>query len=275
MPRQAARGRARKSNVGAEKGMTIRETGSLGRFGKRLAVSFGRGLLDSLLPPRCLGCSKETLASVSLCLDCWSQLSFISRPHCAHCGLPFELEAEPGALCGECLRRPPPYRRGRAALRYDEGSRRLILRFKHADRTESARLFAGWLGLAGAELLEEADILVPVPLHWRRLLARRYNQAALLSQGLARRSGLPCVPDLLQRRRATASQGRKSRSQRQRNVAGAFRVNPKRASAIQGRRVLLIDDVFTTGATLEACTRTLLRAGAGGVDVLVLARVVR
>jgi len=232
-------------------------------------------LLDALLPPRCLGCGTETLAAASLCLSCWSKLEFISRPQCACCGLPFEIEAGPGALCGECLRRPPPYRRGRAALRYDEGSRRLILRFKHADRTESARLFTGWLGQAGAGLLAEADVLAPVPLHWRRLLTRRYNQAALLTQGLARQSGLPAVPDLLERRRATASQGRKSRNQRRRNVSGAFRVKPKHQGFIKGQRVLLIDDVLTTGATLEACARTLLRAGAAQVEVLVLARVVR
>lgn len=234
-----------------------------------------RPLLDSLLPPRCLGCGKETLEPASLCPPCWAALDFISRPLCETCGLPFELEAAEGARCGPCLRRPPPYGRARAALRYDDGCRRLILRFKHADRTESARLFAGWLGLAGGELLERADILVPVPLHWRRLLTRRYNQAALLAQALCRRSGLPFQPGLLVRRRATASQGRKSRNQRKRNVAGAFAVPPGRRALLRGKRVLLIDDVMTTGATVEACAKTLLRAGAAEVSVLLLARVVR
>ena len=231
--------------------------------------------LDGLLPPRCLGCGVETPSAASLCRDCWSKLDFISSPCCAQCGLPFELEAPPGSLCGACLRTPPAYARARSALRYDEGSRRLILRFKHADRTESARLFAGWMTAAGYELLAEADIVAPVPLHWRRLLLRRYNQSALLSQRLAHAAGKQAVPDLLLRKRPTASQGRKTRRQRERNVAGAFAVSPRWRTALAGRRVLLVDDVMTTGATVEACARCLLRAGAGAVDVLLLSRVIR
>jgi ComF family protein len=227
------------------------------------------------LPPRCLGCGAQALEPASLCASCWSGLTFVTRPFCRCCGLPFEIEAGQGALCGACLRERPPYGKARAALLYDEASRRLLLPFKHADRTESARLFLGWLSMAGSELLAEADLIAPVPLHWRRLLARRYNQAALLSQGLAQRSGKQAAPDLLVRRKATKSQGRMSRAGRRRNVAGAFAVHPRWRGRLKGRRVLLLDDVMMTGATVEACARVLKRAGAAEVHVLLLARVVR
>ena len=160
-------------------------------------------------------------------------------------------------------------------MRYDEGSRGLVLGFKYADRTEGAAAYGAWLARAGAELAGEADLIVPVPLHWMRLFARRFNQAALLAQALGVETGLPVVPDLLLRRRHTPSQGRLSVDQRRRNVAGAFAVKGARAPRLAGRRVLLVDDVLTTGATVSACARTLRRGGAGAVDVLVLARVVR
>jgi ComF family protein len=160
-------------------------------------------------------------------------------------------------------------------LRYDEASKELILRFKHADRTGSAPAFAAWLQRAGAELLAEADVLAPVPLHWSRLLARRYNQAALLARELARLTGKPAIQDLLVRRRRTPSQGGLGAAGRERNVSGAFHVHPRHAARIKGQRVLLIDDVLTTGATVSACSRTLRRGGATAVDVLTLARVVR
>jgi len=250
-----------------------------GLFGSRLLNGRPRAalrrLLDALLPPRCLGCGREALEPASLCAACWSGLTFITRPFCRCCGLPFEIEAGEEALCGACLRERPAFERARAALVYDEASRRLLLPFKHADRTEIARLFVAWMAGAGGELLGACDLVAPVPPHWRRLLARRYNQAALLSQGLARRGGLQAAPDLLVRRRATESQGRKSRAGRKRNVAGAFAVSPRWRAALQGRRVLLVDDVMTTGATLEACARVLKRAGAAEVSVLLLARVVR
>ncbi len=160
-------------------------------------------------------------------------------------------------------------------MRYDGNSRALILGFKHADRTEGASGYGAWLARAGAGLLAEADVIAPVPLHRLRLLARRYNQAALLAHALGREAGLPVVADLLLRRRRTVSQGRLSPAQRRRNVAGAFAVKPSRKNLLEGRRVLLVDDVLTTGATVSACARTLRRGGACAVDVLVLARVVR
>ena len=235
----------------------------------------GRSLLNALLPPRCLACGGLVSAPGSLCPGCWRGIGFLAPPHCGICGLPFAYDPGPEVFCGACLRRRPDFDRARAVLRYDDHSRGLVLGFKHGDRTEAAPAFADWLERAGAELLAEADMVLPVPLHWRRLFARRYNQAALLAQALGRKTGLPYRPDLLQRRRHTPPQGRLSPAARKRNLRGAFAVEPRRRPEIRGRRLLLIDDVLTTGATLSACARVLRRAGAAQVDALVLARVVR
>ena len=235
----------------------------------------GRGLLTAILPPRCLKCGTVVDSAGALCPACWTKLSFIDPPHCACCGFPFEFHQGEGALCGACMREAPAFARARSVLRYDEDSKELVLRFKHADRTESAPAFAVWLRRVGGELIADADLLVPVPLHWTRLLARRYNQAALLTRGLAKLTGKPAVQDLLIRRRRTPSQGGLGAIGRESNVSGAFRVNPRHAPRIKGRRILLVDDVYTTGATVSACTRTLRRGGAASVDVLTLARVER
>jgi ComF family protein len=232
-------------------------------------------LLDAVLPPRCLKCGEIVADAGSLCSRCWPALRFLGAPCCACCGLPFEFEMGESALCAACIADRPLYDRARAALTYDDASRELILRFKHADRIDGAATFAGWMARAGADLVASADLIAPVPLHWWRLVRRRYNQAAILANGIGRARGKPVIPDLLVRRRATPSQGHLGRSQRQRNVAGAFRIHPGRREAAAGARVLLVDDVLTTGATAEACTRTLRRAGAIAVDLLVLARVVR
>ena len=240
-------------------------------------------ILDLLLPPRCLACGGLVERQGALCAPCWAAITFVADPLCRCCGLPFAFDPEsdaPGLAgaaldCGACLAEPPPFARARAVMRYDDASRPLLLGFKHGDRTEAAPPFAAWMARSGAELLAEAELIAPVPLHWRRLVARRYNQAALLSGSLAGCGGIPALPDLLLRRRPTPSQGRLSRAERQRNVAGAFAVNPRRAAALRGRRLLLVDDVMTTGATVSACARVALRAGAAAVDVLVLARALR
>lgn len=235
----------------------------------------GRIVLDAVLPPRCLACGVEVAAPGQLCVACWRGVGFLGPPQCAACGLPFEHDMGAGALCAVCLRRRPPYGRARAVFRYDDASRGMVLAFKHGDRTDAAPAFGRWLARAGAELLEDADLVVPVPLHRWRLLRRRYNQSALLALAVSRSSGVAAVPDLIRRVRATASQGGLSAGQRRRNVAGAFRVAPRLADRVAGRRVVLVDDVHTTGATLVACTGALRRAGATNVDVLTLARVVR
>jgi ComF family protein len=200
-------------------------------------------------------------------------IAFLGVPHCACCGLPFPYETGADAQCGACLAEPPPYARARAVFRYDDASRGLVLAFKHGDRTHSAPAYGRWMVRAGAELLTEADLLVPVPLHWTRLFARRYNQAALLAHAIHAGGGPPVAPDWLQRRRRTPSQGHRNAAGRTDNVRGAFALRPGRSVA--GRRLVLVDDVFTTGATVHECARILRRAGAAQVDVLTLARVVR
>jgi ComF family protein len=232
-------------------------------------------VLDAILPPRCLKCGEIVADPGSLCGQCWPALRFLGAPCCACCGLPFEFDMGEGSLCGACSADRPLYDRARAALTYDDGSRDLILRFKHADRIDGAATFAGWMARAGAELVASADIIAPVPLHRWRLVRRRYNQAAILANAIGRSRGKLVIPDLLVRRKATESQGHLGRSQRRRNVAGAFGIHPRRAQVAAGARILLIDDVLTTGATAEACARALRSGGASAVDLLVLARVVR
>lgn len=232
-------------------------------------------LLDVLLPPSCLGCRAPVDRQGLLCSTCWGKVAFIVPPFCAVCGLPFPHDEGTDALCGACLSERPAYDRARAAAVYDEGCRSLLLGFKHGDRTEAAAAFGSWLYQAGSELCREADIVVPVPLHRGRLWQRRFNQSALLAQALGRQAGLAVVPDFLVRRRATKSQRGLSADERRRNVRGAFAVRERYRLRAEGARVLLIDDVLTTGATVEEAAKALGRAGVAGVDVLSLARVVR
>lgn len=235
-----------------------------------------RRLVDSVLPPRCVNCRALVHCETALCADCWPLFDFLAPPLCQCCGFPFEYDPGPAdTLCAACTARRPLFERARAVFVYGEPSRRLVLDFKHGDRTWPAPAFGRWLARAGAELVADADLALPVPLHRTRLYARRYNQAAMMALALGHITGLAVQPDLLIRRRSTPSQGRMSPAARRRNVRSAFAVRPGGAAQIAARRVLLIDDVLTTGATAEECARTLLGAGAGAVDVLTLARVVR
>lgn len=231
--------------------------------------------IDLVLPPRCLVCGVTVSDVHALCPSCWSEIDFLGPPQCACCGRPFAEASGPETLCGACLKRKPLYRKARAVCRYDETSKSLILAFKHGDRTDCAPALARWLARAGADLAADCDLIAPVPLHWTRLFSRRFNQAAMLAQAMGRLTGKPVVPDLIERRKRTKPQGKGTRDQRKRNVAGAFAVPMRRRTAVADRRVLLIDDVLTTGSTAEACTRALLGAGAASVDVLTLALVVR
>jgi ComF family protein len=232
-------------------------------------------LLDMLLPPHCVACDQPVDEPGKFCSDCFRQTGFITEPFCVRCGAPFASAALGGAdrLCPGCRLGPPVFQRARAALRYDAQGRRLILPFKHGDRTEIAGALAPHMARAGAALLREVDLLVPVPLHRIRLFRRRYNQAAMLARAVGRIAGRRCLLDALLRRRATASLGEKSAAERAAEVAGAFAVRQSRAHQLAGKRVLLIDDVMTSGATANACAAALLAGGAVAVDVLVAARV--
>jgi ComF family protein len=244
---------------------------------RRLAAGVLRRTADALLPPTCFACEAPVETQGLLCPACFPRFRFIGTPRCHCCGLPFASAAEvgEGGLCQACLDHPPAYDRARAAWVYDEASKPLLLGFKYGDRTELAPAFARAMASAGAELLAEAELLAPVPLHRLRLLSRRYNQAGLLAQALARRSGKPVLPGLLVRHRATAALADLSARARARVLAGAIGVSPRWAGAVAGRRVLLIDDVLTSGATANACAEALLGAGAAGVDVLTVARTLR
>lgn len=182
---------------------------------------------DLVLPPTCSGCGQVVADAHTLCPDCWGTLTFLGQPCCDACGHPFDFEVPDRTLCGACSREHPPFDSTRAALLYNDASKDFILSFKHADKTDIAQLLAKWLRRAGHDQLAVADMIAPVPLHWTRLFARRYNQAALLANALGQLTGLPVAPDLLIRKRKTPSQGRLGVKARARNVQGAFRVAPK------------------------------------------------
>lgn len=231
--------------------------------------------LDTLLPPTCPCCDTPVSAPGLMCAGCYRELTFLTEPLCQRCGAPPSSEHRRGEarLCAGCRAEPPLFERARAAFLYDAAAGRLILGLKYADRTDLAQVLALHMARAGRPLLEAADVLVPVPLHRRRLFKRRYNQAALLARALARRASLPVLPDALIRTRPTVPLGTLSASARAAELAGAFAVRASRAGSIRGRRVLLIDDVLTSGATVNACTRALRLAGAARIDVLTAARV--
>ena len=234
-----------------------------------------RGALDIILPPRTLdGAPADSAVQWSgLTPAAWSRIAFIEAPACDGCGLPFEYDRGPGARCESCGVRDRAVDRVRAACLYDDDASALILKLKHADRTDLAGLFARWIARAAGDILAEIDGVVPVPMHPWRLIGRRYNQSAEIARPLARRAGLDYLPDVLARRRSTGTQGGKSADARWRNVSGAFATVRGADALVRGRRLLIVDDVLTTGATVEGCARALKAAGAAGVDVAVIARV--
>ena len=237
----------------------------------------GRRTLDLILPPHCAGCGAPVREAQTLCASCWQELHFLTGPACQICGIPFneKMQNSGREICAQCTRYPPPYRRARAALEYNGASKALILPFKHADRHELAMIQAKWLLQAGPELLDHPDMLIPVPLHNWRLFKRRYNQAALLVAKLTQLTHIQGAYQILLRHRTTVNQGRFGRTGRRRNVRGAFRVPEPGKRRVDGKTVLLVDDVMTTGATVSECARVLKRAGARHVDVLTVARVER
>jgi ComF family protein len=229
--------------------------------------------VDVALPQLCAAC-REPVDSAGLCAACWVKLSFIAPPYCERLGIPFVYDPGPGLLSMEAIADPPAYGRARAAVRYDDIARKLVHAFKYGDRLDLAPTMGRWMAHAGKTLLDEAEAIVPVPLHWRRQWLRRFNQSALLAEVCSKVSGVPVAHLALKRAKATRQQVGLSQAARATNVQGAFRVPPDGKAEVAGRRLLLVDDVLTSGATLDACARALLRAGAAQVDVLVFARVV-
>jgi ComF family protein len=246
--------------------------GRLARLGTALRASLGL-VVDVALPRLCPAC-RVPVGDEGLCPACWSKLSFIAPPYCERLGIPFPFDGGPGLLSMEAIADPPAYNRARAAVRYDDIARTLVHALKYGDRLDLAPTMGRWMANAGRELIANADAIVPVPLHWRRLWARRFNQSALLAEIIAKTAGRPVAHAALKRVKATPQQVGLPKAERAVNVQGAFRVSADGKAEVAGRKLLLVDDVLTSGATVDACARALLRAGAANVDVLVFARVV-
>jgi ComF family protein len=266
-----ARARYRSSMHG-EIGTAEAPAGRLARATAALRSALGL-IVDVALPQLCATC-REPVEGSGLCPACWSKLSFIAPPYCARLGIPFPFDGGPGLLSLEAIADPPAYGRARAAVRYDDIARKLVHAFKYGDRLDLAPMMARWMANAGRELLVDVDLIVPVPLHWRRRWARRFNQSALLAELIAKASGRAVAHTVLKRIKATPQQVGLDKSERAQNVQSAFRVPPECKVEVAGRKLVLIDDVLTSGATVDACARALLRAGAASVDVLAFARVV-
>ncbi|MGJ8546101.1 MAG: double zinc ribbon domain-containing protein [Sulfitobacter sp.] len=229
-----------------------------------------------IYPPRCLTCGDLVSSDFGLCGPCWAEVSFIGGAVCDGCGHPLPGEIGDGAaLCDGCLQEPKPWAQGRAALLYRGTGRKLVLSLKHGDRIEVARPVGKWMAQAVRGMVQPDSLIVPVPLHWRRMIKRRYNQSALLARAVARETGQGHCLDLLQRHKNTPPTEGKNREERLAMMADAITVNPKRVDFLAGRQVLLVDDVLTTGATLSACTKACIDAGSGAVRVVTLARVAK
>ncbi|MBN8920481.1 MAG: ComF family protein [Rhizobiales bacterium] len=240
-----------------------------------LVRAAARGLLRVALPPLCPSCRGPLADAGGLCARCWSQLAFITRPYCERLGTPLAHDAGPGILSGEAVANPPAYGRARAAVQYDDVAASLVHALKYGDRLDLAPMLARWMAVAGRDIVADADAIVPVPLHWRRLWMRRFNQSAALGAAIGREAGRPFVFDALRRVKPTPQQVGLSRDARAANVQGAFRLDAAAQARLRGRRVVLVDDVLTSGATVEACARALMRGGVAAVGVLVFARVVK
>lgn len=257
--------------------MRISMTASPSSAFGRAAVALRRGgrlVFDVVLPPLCPSCREPLGDGAGLCAACWSKLSLIEPPYCARLGIPFTYDPGPGLLSMEAIADPPAYDRARAAVRYDDVARTLVHSLKYGDRLDLAPMLGRWMARAGRALLTDADALIPVPLHWRRLWARRFNQSTAIAAAISEIAGVPVLHETLRRVRATPQQVGLSKNERAENVQGAFKVPPEKKAQVKGKRLVLVDDVLTSGATVDTCARALLRAGAAHVDVLVFARVV-
>jgi ComF family protein len=245
-------------------------------FGQaRLAWRAGRNFAIGIVyPPSCIACQAAVGEAQALCAHCWAGIGFIERPYCERLGTPFAVDLGEGLLSPAAIADPPVFARARAVCRFDGAARELVHRLKYGDRLDLAPTLGQMMAQAGRELIAEADIVVPVPLHRTRLWTRRFNQAAALAGVVSRLGAVPLAPAALSRIKRTRPQIGLTRPQRADNLQGAFRVHPSARPQVEGRRVLLVDDGLTTGSTANAAARALLRAGATGVDVLTFARVV-
>ena len=235
-----------------------------------------QSVLRLLYPPHCLSCAAPVTTEFGLCGACWKATPFVTGLVCDICGTPLPgTEDGTPVHCDDCLTIARPWDRGRAALVYKDNGRNLVLALKHGDRLDLVRPAAKWMQAAAAPILRPGMLVAPVPLHWRRLLRRRYNQAALLSRAVAATAGLEHCPDLLIRTRRTPTQEGRDRDSRFANISGALALHPRRAARLAGRHVLLVDDVLTSGATRAAAAEVCRAAGAAAVSVLVLARVAK
>ena len=247
-------------------------TGSRGLIGAGLRRAFA-WTGDLIVPPVCLGCRASLSAHHALCAACWRDVGFIRAPLCERMGIPLPFDTGGPTVSAAALAEPPDYDRARAAAHFAGTARRLVHGFKYSDRQETRVLLGAWLETAGHDLLGDAHLIVPVPMSRRRLFWRKFNQAAILAHEIGRRSGLPVAVSVLRRRRATQPQVGLTRAQRRDNMEGAFGIAKRRRALIEGHNILLVDDVITTGATVNACARALKRAGAARVDVLAVAMV--
>jgi ComF family protein len=235
-----------------------------------------QGIVRLIYPPQCLSCNAQVTADFGLCGACWRETPFLTGLVCDLCGLPLSGDDFGTPVhCDDCLTIARPWVQGRAAMLYRDNARNLVLALKHGDRLDLARPAADWMARAARPMIRPGMMVVPIPLHWWRLFRRRYNQAAMLSAGLARQTGLDHCPDLLIRARSTGTQDGRSRDGRFANLQGALRVHPGHAARIVGRHVLLVDDVMTSGATFSAAAEACLAAGATQVSICALARVAK
>lgn len=232
-----------------------------------------RAVIDFIAPPKCLTCHAAIADPASLCLTCWSKLAHIDAPVCDVLGTPFAYDQGEGAISAPAVAAPPHWDRARSAVAYDEASRNIVHALKYRDTMEAGLLMARMMSRAGVNIARDADVIIPVPLHRWRLWSRRFNQAAYLAQHIANHFAVSCRTDVLHRVKASRSQVGLKADERRKNVAKAFEITPENLGTIAGRRVLLVDDVMTTGATAESCAAVLKKAGAARVDVLTFALV--
>ncbi|KKB96192.1 DNA utilization protein GntX [Candidatus Arcanobacter lacustris] len=233
---------------------------------------YWRKILDLIFPPKCLICGSLIASMPGLCSNCWANINFISKPACAKCNLPFEYDFGEDVICGACTASKPLYHKAKSVFIYDDFSKPLLHGLKYQDKTHLAPYLASLMRIAAGDLLSYSDIIIPVPLHKKKLLSRLYNQSALLSLYLHKSTKIPFEPNLLIKHKNTKTQTGLTKKQRLSNIKGSFMINEKFIYQVKDKNIMLVDDVITTGATINACTRLLLKYGANKVNILTLAR---